>query len=54
VLAAFPTALYFRRVAHAYRARDPLSLLQVAAHPFVQTYWVIRGAVRFRAFSLRV
>lgn len=54
VLAALPAGLYFKRVAHAYRARDALSLLQVAVHPFVQTYWVIRGALHFRAFSFHI
>lgn len=54
VLAALATAFTFRRVAHAYRARDLVSLLQVAAHPFVQTYWVARGAKTFRCFSLRI
>jgi len=54
VLAMLPTALYARRVAHAYRARDPLSILQALAHPFVQTYWVLRGAARFKAFSFKI
>jgi glycosyltransferase involved in cell wall biosynthesis len=44
-------ALYLRRVLHAYRARDLVSALQVSVHPFVQTFWVLAGAVRFRTFS---
>lgn len=47
-------ALSLRRLFHAYRARDLVSALQVMAHPFVQTFWVLAGAVRFRAFSPRL
>lgn len=54
VLAMFPWALQARRVAHAYRARDALSVVQALAHPFVQTYWVLRGCIRFRAFSFDI
>jgi len=54
VLAALVWAFYLRRLAHAYRARDAVSIAQVAVVPFVQTYWVIRGALRFRAFSWRI
>lgn len=54
VLALFPWAVQARRVAHAYRARDVVSVLQALAHPFVQTYWVLRGCIRFRVFSLDI
>jgi glycosyltransferase involved in cell wall biosynthesis len=54
VLAGLGALFYFRRVAHAYRARDPLSMLQAAAHPWIQTYWVLRGAIHFRTFSLDI
>ncbi|MFA5891168.1 MAG: glycosyltransferase [Actinomycetota bacterium] len=50
-VAALPAGLFAKRVAHAYRAHDPLSMMQAAAHPFVQTYWVARGAAHFRSFS---
>ena len=50
-VAALPAALYAKRVAHAYRAHDPVSMMQAAAHPFAQTYWVARGAAHFRSFS---
>ncbi|MCA1831059.1 MAG: hypothetical protein LC663_06060, partial [Actinobacteria bacterium] len=51
VFAAIAVAFYYRRLVHAYRARDVITCLQVAAHPFVQTYWVIRGAIAFKSFS---
>lgn len=51
VLTVFPIALSWRRMAFAYRARDPLTVLQVGAVPFVQTFWVLAGMVRFRSFS---
>jgi glycosyltransferase involved in cell wall biosynthesis len=54
VFAALVTAFYLRRVLHAYRARDLVSILQAAAHPFVQTYWVLRGALKFRTFSFKM
>jgi glycosyltransferase involved in cell wall biosynthesis len=54
VLALFPWFIQARRVAHAYRARDLVSVLQALAHPFVQTYWVLRGCVRFRTFSWEI
>lgn len=54
VLAAIGWVFYLRRLAHAYRARDVLSVLQVAVLPFVQTFWVIRGAIRFRSFSWKL
>lgn len=54
VLVAIPWLFYARRVLHAYRARDVLTVLQSLAHPFVQTFWVLVGAVRFRAFSLDI
>jgi GT2 family glycosyltransferase len=54
VLSMFVAAFYLRRIAYAYRARDLVSILQAAAHPFVQTYWVIRGAIRFKTFSLDI
>lgn len=43
-----PSGLYLRRIWHAYRAKDPLTRLQAAAHPFVQTAFVLRGCVAFR------
>jgi len=54
VLATIPWVFFLRRLAHAYRARDAVSVLQVAAVPFVQTFWVLRGAVRFKTFSMRL
>lgn len=54
VLAGLATAFYLRRVAHAYRARDAVSIAQAAAHPFIQTYWVLRGAMKFKRFSWRI
>lgn len=54
LLAGLVWAFFLRRLAHAYRARDPVSILQVALVPFVQTFWVLRGALRFRAFSPRL
>jgi len=52
VLLAPVFAWHLRRVAFAYKARDPVSILQAAIHPFVQTYWVLAGAIKFRSFSL--
>lgn len=49
-----PTALYLRRIWHAYRAKDPLTRLQAAVHPFVQTWFVFRGSLHFRRFSMKV
>jgi glycosyltransferase involved in cell wall biosynthesis len=46
-----PTALYLRRIWHAYRAKDALTRLQAAWHPWAQTWFVIRGGMRFRALS---
>jgi len=54
VLLALPWAVWLRRLAYAYRARDPLSLAQVAVHPFVQTAYVLAGAVKYRTFSLDI
>lgn len=54
VLLLFGTALWTRRIFHAYRARDAVSMLQAAAHPFVQTFWVLRGMIRFRSYSFRI
>jgi len=54
VFASFAAAFYLRRGAHAYRARDIVSILQAAAHPWVQTYWVLRGAAHFKTFSLDI
>lgn len=48
------SAFFLRRLAYAYRARDVRSVAQVAVHPFVQTYWVLRGALHFRTFSWRI
>ncbi len=50
-LLGLPWLFFLRRVAHAYKARDPLTILMAAVHPFVQTFWTIAGAIRFRAFS---
>jgi hypothetical protein len=51
VLLAPVWAFWFRRVAHAYKARDAMSFAQVALHPFVQTFWVIAGAIAFRSWA---
>jgi glycosyltransferase involved in cell wall biosynthesis len=52
VLLAMPWLFYARRVLHAYRARDPITALAALAHPFVQTFWVLAGSLRFKAFTL--
>lgn len=50
-----PFAFYARRVLHAYRAgRDPKLWLRALGHPWHQTWHVLRGAWRFRAFSFRL
>ena len=54
VLLGLGALVWLRRVAFAYRARDVVSVLQAAAHPFVQTYWVLRGMIAFRTFSLDI
>ena len=51
VLLAPVWAFWFRRVAHAYKARDVVSFAQVAVHPFVQTFWVIAGAIKFGSWA---
>lgn len=51
---AFPTALYARRVLHAYRARDPLTVVHALARPFVQTWYVVCGMVRYGHVSWRI
>ncbi len=49
--AAIPVALLLglalRRVAHALRARDPISFVQAALMPFVQGFWVLLGTIKF-------
>jgi hypothetical protein len=49
--AAIPVALLLglalRRVAHALRARDPVSFVQAALMPFVQGFWVLFGTIKF-------
>lgn len=49
--AAVPSAMLagisFRRIAHAWRARDPLSILQSLTMPFVHAFWVSLGWLRF-------
>jgi glycosyltransferase involved in cell wall biosynthesis len=49
--AAVPSAMLsgiaFRRVAHAWRAHDPISILQALCMPFVQAFWVGLGWLRF-------
>jgi glycosyltransferase involved in cell wall biosynthesis len=52
IAAALVCAFFGRRVAHAYRARDPISVLQSAFHPFLQTAWALSGAWRFGVFTL--
>ena len=54
VLLAMPFIVWLRRIAYAYRAKDALSVLQVSVHPFVQTFWVLRGALHFKTFSVRI
>lgn len=54
VLLGLGGLFWLRRVAHAYRARDAVSVLQAAAHPFVQTWWVVRGMIAFRVFSIDI
>jgi glycosyltransferase involved in cell wall biosynthesis len=44
---AMLTGLACRRVAFAWRARDPLSILQALSMPFVQAFWVSAGWLRF-------
>ena len=51
VILVLPFAFYLRRVLFAHKARDPLSALQVAVHPFVQTFWTVVGAAKFKTFS---
>ncbi|MCA1832386.1 MAG: hypothetical protein LC750_06595, partial [Actinobacteria bacterium] len=41
------TGISLRRVAHALRARDPVSILQASTMPFVQGFWVSMGWLRF-------
>ena len=47
VPSALLSAISFRRVAHAWRARDAVSILQAIAMPFVQGFWVTAGWLRF-------
>lgn len=54
LLACAPVGIYLRRVWHAYRARDAMTRIQAAIHPFAQTWFVLLGAVRFRRFSIRL